>query len=1365
MISRTVTLVKDANPSKDESPYQDDKSGLLSLADFRKASAVVLLGEPGMGKTTEFEEEVEDTDGIFITARNFKTLGAENYQGEPLFIDGLDEARADGSGVVAPFDEIRRELKNMGKPFFRISCREADWLQTDKAALEKVSSDGKVTVLRLDPLTDANIEKFLGQQDGLSISPQEFMKKARTHGVDGLMQNPRLLKSLIKATGESWPQSKAEVMERSVVKMAEEHNPEHASIGATTSEPLSERVQAAGFLCSLMLLADNPIFSMIEGVRKNNSPSLSSLIYDNHDALQEVVRSNLFKPEEGEVTYIHRSIAEYLCAIYLNKCLNDDGGPSIRRILALLTGNDGVPVSPLRGVFAWLAALSGEHRDSLMAQDPLGMVRYGDVSHFTSSDIQVLLGKLKKSFADSDKEFIEMGYVGRTFSSLCVPDAKKHLLDVLRSSDRSKPHQMLAHCVLKAMQYADDIYNTKQLLEIFKDSTWYPIVREPALESLTRRESDDLLLGLLNEIKSGEIEDDQDDHAGFLLEELYPRSVTARMVFDYLHKPKDENLIGSYSTFWPYRLVERTDDKAVLVLLDEMVKRENKLFDQEQKHDSCSMLLDLIARALKFLGEDIDTHLLVSWLSLGSHPYGVLGIYGREKGAEQIQTWFSGHPEAQKKIYNYCIEQYLKGERPDEDLAFALFRAAYLVGNSTPPSDLQAWYLDDVLPDLEPPADKELFQYVYRSQNKDAWMKEKIQKLVEKKPIIKEWIVECDKEQQQHDERELKDRFEHDRKLQAIRERNDEPRQNLVARIREHPDAFEKGTAPLWIFYNMGATYFGMIPYTREGDTPRDRLHNLLKDAHLVEVALEGLKNCVKRTDLPAFSDVIKLAVNSKVHLLSFALVAGIDEFTKKDPAVIDELGTDVLMSAVAVHLCVLLSESSDWYEYLLINKPDLVAEVMVVCFHLYLASGEDAQSQAHLLARDDKYRQIAPLVAIPALECFPLKSKKDQLTALADLLQAAWKHVPDKLPSLVERKLKYKSLVVGQRVHWLAMGALIAPEQYLSQLESCISGKSEWAKHLVSALYQWSRKNNLLDALGEDTLHTLIRIIVQNDKRVKQPESLRVIYGRDSQDLVRALINSLAGRTTETAPGIFRKMLDDNSLQEWHHVLSRASHEQQTRRRESEFKFQSIECVTATLAGGKPHNAAGVAAVTYEAILELADEIQNGNTNDFRQYWMIEKGSKGQAAKPESEEKCRDAFLSDLKFRLEKYALSAEPEGRYAEEKRSDIKVCLGSDINIPIEIKCSYSRDIWSTIHRQLIAKYTRDPGTSGYGIYLVFWFGAESVKTIPASGVKPKTAEQLCWQLHDSLKDSRERRLIQIAVIDCTSSKLPTRETEQK
>ena len=70
--------------------------------------------------------------------------------------------------------------------------------------------------------------------------------------------------------------------------------------------------------------------------------------------------------------------------------------------------------------------------------------------------------------------------------------------------------------------------------------------------------------------------------------------------------------------------------------------------------------------------------------------------------------------------------------------------------------------------------------------------------------------------------------------------------------------------------------------------------------------------------------------------------------------------------------------------------------------------------------------------------------------------------------------------------------------------------------------------------------------------------------------------------------------------------------------------------------------------------------------------------------------------------------------EGSYKDDKRADIRLSVPG-FNIPIEIKRSCHDDWWSSIRTQLIAEYTRDPDTDGYGIYLVFWFGeAEGCKT---------------------------------------------------
>ena len=124
--------------------------------------------------------------------------------------------------------------------------------------------------------------------------------------------------------------------------------------------------------------------------------------------------------------------------------------------------------------------------------------------------------------------------------------------------------------------------------------------------------------------------------------------------------------------------------------------------------------------------------------------------------------------------------------------------------------------------------------------------------------------------------------------------------------------------------------------------------------------------------------------------------------------------------------------------------------------------------------------------------------------------------------------------------------------------------------------------------------------------------------------------------------------------------------------------------------------------------------------------------------------------MLSDLNQRLVGLGVDAQPEGVYAEDKRADIRVSFGG-FNVPVEIKRSCHSDVWTAVREQLIAKYTRDPGAEGFGIYLVFWFGDTPVcRPTKCVDWSPKTAAEMRQGLEESLP-IREKSLISICVVD--------------
>ena len=251
-----------------------------------------------------------------------------------------------------------------------------------------------------------------------------------------------------------------------------------------------------------------------------------------------------------------------------------------------------------------------------------------------------------------------------------------------------------------------------------------------------------------------------------------------------------------------------------------------------------------------------------------------------------------------------------------------------------------------------------------------------------------------------------------------------------------------------------------------------------------------------------------------------------------------------------------------------------------------------------------------------------------------------------------------------------------------------------------------------------------------------------------EDSELVRALIQRLAASPDKDASDALNSLLADTALSRWHDVLSQARNAQRVIRRDAGYRHPDIEQVCRTLHGGSPANAADLAALVMDRLCEIANQIQTGNTDDWRQYWN--EDPHGRPCKPKPENSCRDALLSDLRQRLPQ-GVDAQPEGQYARDKRADIRVSC-QNFQVPVEVKKNSHRELWSALQKQLIAQYACDPATGGYGIYLMFWFGKDCTQP-PPSGTRPESPQDLEKQLKATLSED-EARKISVCVIDVSS-----------
>ena len=242
------------------------------LAEWRAVGAYVLLGDPGAGKSWSFESESAACNGLPVFARDIVDNVAPAKVGDRIvFIDALDEVRAGASDGKAAFGAIREWLHRVGRPRFRLSCREADWLgESDQLALARVAPGEQVEVLHLDPLEREDVFTVLRDRAAEVPDPDAFWRKAEQLSLTGLFGNPLLLDLTIKAVAAGsgdWPSTRTRkgIYEAACRQLATETSVEHRATKPPKPGDIDRLLNDAGLLCAVLLLSNMQSFALRAG--------------------------------------------------------------------------------------------------------------------------------------------------------------------------------------------------------------------------------------------------------------------------------------------------------------------------------------------------------------------------------------------------------------------------------------------------------------------------------------------------------------------------------------------------------------------------------------------------------------------------------------------------------------------------------------------------------------------------------------------------------------------------------------------------------------------------------------------------------------------------------------------------------------------------------------------------------------------------------------------------------------------------------------------------------------------------------------------------------------------------------------------
>jgi hypothetical protein len=559
---------------------------LAKLADVEDRDCLVLLGEPGIGKTTTLGAEKErlaqavGPDGDFLIWRYLGEYGDEarlvrevfeapewerslgGGQTLHLYLDGLDECRLHLPNVSAVILGRLQRLSRRDHLRVRITCRTGAWPQFLEDGLRELWSGDRTAAFELAPLRRrdvADIATALGLNDAAL-----FLSEIERRDAVPLATKPVTLKLLVNLykRGRRLPRTQAELYERGCLALCEEINPSRQAAGRYgTLSPkqrlaVAARVAAITTFCGRTAVWDGPDL----GEKPGDDVTVSALgggsefteagEFEVTDAgVREILSDTGLFTSRGprRMGWGHRTFAEYLAARYV--C---ERGMTAGQINDLISHPHmpGRVVPQLHETAAWLAGMRPEVFRAILASDP-GVLLQSDVQNTAVEDRESLVtallrateeGRLNDAAPDSRSGYHKLDHPGLTAQLLPVlQDKAKKVVTRRLAIDLAEANSVLG------LQTA--------LCDLALDRTEDMTLRVEAAYAVWRFGDAGTRRRMRRLLESDLGEDTKDQLKGCALRSLWPDLIAPEDLFRALTLPKNENHFGAYTGFLTTDLV------------------------------------------------------------------------------------------------------------------------------------------------------------------------------------------------------------------------------------------------------------------------------------------------------------------------------------------------------------------------------------------------------------------------------------------------------------------------------------------------------------------------------------------------------------------------------------------------------------------------------------------------------------------------------------------------------------------------------------------------------------------------------------------------------------------------------------------
>ena len=1319
-LDRSVLLVSQ-DPSEAVSP--------TPISHWMGRPAIVLLGDPGAGKTSVFQNAVQDTPGAeFVTVRSFLNRPATAPTDRTLFLDGLDEARTGDASSHDKVDRISTRLQKLGKPRFRLSCRATDWLgRVDLSVVRDAAQDGDVTVLRLLPLSDADVEAIASTR---MEDTHDFMAEARERGLQTLLGNPEtlgLLVEVVTGLGE-WPSSRFDLYDKACrVLVSEESETHRRSVAGTV--PDAGLLAEAGGACAALICAGVTGVALNPTAADDDFAVGADLPVSDPRRLDVAARRRLFTTVGPErVVPQHRTIAEFLGGRYVAGRLGE--GLPVDRVRALLTSDDGGVVSELRGLFAWTVCHAGDAARSLVGVDPYGILRYGAVGRLSAAVRRDLLRALARI---DDPWFRSLDW-GEAFpSELFTPELAADFERLLRDADASthlratllealQGHHLTADLLDSIVAIAGDPsvldFERYLALDVLRgDGTSWPVVATDLLAVLALRseETDAAAAGLRAE-------------ALRLDPTLADADATLSLLGDLRagRRPSlERRSLALLSDALPSDMVTKLLDRSSEVL---------RTGDGSDAAADVRFFFEaLLTRAVAEDGTDVAPPRLWSWVA------DLLGESGDAKAQTKAAiTTLCSNPTYLDALFDAAIQQ-----TPSDALAAVVTWTFWFRTGVEALPDL-GWRMI-ALAEAEPDdaRARELFgvglQRAWSEGVDDVALFEAAASLMERQPRLSDAFGDRSVVSTKYH----RHRSEMDAKLRARREGVREARRTRLAASRDGVAGGRDAAA----VEELAEIYLNLANDVDETASPSDRLADAT-DPETTAVALAAFAASAASPPDPSAPDAApRPGGRTQWPLVAWFIATPNDSDALSDLA---DGSLEALASALveqgsaAAYVSGGGTKIREWLDSLATNRPDILARVIESSARLGLTAREWHVPALDGLADRGGLAVVARDV-VPRLLADHPGAHPD---ALQTLMLAALAHVPAvDLRGMAETVLANPAVHHGpERAKWFALRFLCTPDGTgLEAMDEHAAGTSErfWASLDLLATPRL-RPHRVDVVLTPAQREGVARFAGRRVPNTSPPQSWGGSHNAwDASEIVGRQIDRLAADTSEDAVSALDRLAADDELSSYRDRIRHARAGQARAGRETRHRRPELAEVVAVLRNGPPVNSADLLAFVLDHLAGLRRELRHTGTDRYKVFWN--EDSHAHVTDPKVEESGRDRLVDMLNERLASHGVIAEPEGHMADDNRCDVRIAQRERL-LPIEVKRHYHAQVWTALHGQLDRKYASDVRAQGFGIYLVLWYGSayRATPAVPGRGRRPSSADEMEAMLNASIAEEDKARL---------------------